>query len=355
MIFQNSCNPSQTDFQETSGVMEWADRTRSQNGRYENLGLNYNGGTGVLTIKGAEADLSSTNPAYVTLPLNSDPNQYRRFRITSNFSFIDDVGASQIIGNLFGLTTGVAHASTIPFFIYAVLNDADNNVEFAISRVPAITNSPSIANSGTPSSATANTAGSFFYFNSITIGDYDTNTCVMLGGIRMTKSVADDWTVTTLSPSDGFGRFYDTSQFTMNAGHYGAAAGNWFANNGGTAPVFASADTVYRINSQRASFNLFFAFLNCTSAGVGAVLLTMAIPFPLAPVSTRSLPMGTGRRIGSTGTNVYLYPLAIFSNTSLVFRNVNDTINAAVNNNDIGTGATVEFQVTGEFFIDPTL
>ncbi len=141
----------------------------------------------------------------------------------------------------------------------------------------------------------------------------------------------------------------------MDAGHYGAATGNWFANNGGTAPVFASRDTIYRINSRRASFNIFFAFVNCTSAGVGAVSLTLAIPFALAAVTTRTLIMGTGRRIGSTGTNVLLLPLTIFTNTTLIFRNMNDTINAVVNNNDITLGVSVEFQVSGEFFIDTSL
>lgn len=357
MTFQNPSNPSQTDFQVTSGLFEWADRTRTEFPRYENLGITYDGGTGVFTIRGAEADLSTSNPGYVTLFLDSGFANYRRFRITSNFSFQDANGTSDIIGNLFGLTSGRAHANTIPFFIYAVINDAEDTIQFAISRAPNTRLSPSVANSGSPASATADIMGAFFYLNSVTLGDYDGNSCVNLGGFQMTMDASDDWTVNALTVSDGFGKYFEATGFTMSPGHYGADAGNYFAANGGTAPIFNFADTIYKINAQRNLFELYFAFLNCTTAGVGAVLLTMAVPYPFDAVSTRTLVIGTGRRVGNTGVNVLLMPLMIAGNTTLVFRNINDTINATVNNADIGPapGPNVEFMVSGSFPIDPTL
>lgn len=348
-MFQNSSNPSQADFQETSGVMEWADRTRTEFPRYENLGFTYDAGTGIFTIRGSEADLSVDNPAYVTIFLEGQPTEYRRFRITSNSTFQDSNGTSTLINNLFGLTTGVAHANFMPFYIYAVVNDTNTNVEFAISRFPNTRSSSSIANSGSPASATADMETSFFYLNSVTLGDYDLNNCVVLGGFRMTKNASDDWTVSTLATIDGFGKFFNGQVFQMSAGQFGAASGKFFADNGGTAPAFADNEPYYRISVFDNSIRLFYAFNNCTTAGVGAVVATLALPYTITTPNLISTIIGTGRRVDSGGTTLALLPVAIAGNNSLIFRELNNVVNTVVLNTNFVVSANVQFTVSGSF------
>lgn len=248
---------------------------------YFNFGVSYNGGTGVFTIHGSDGtSLSATNPGYVTFSSKSTPGQLITIPVTANQSFIDDVGASEIIGNLFGLTTGIAFNTDMPFFIYAVCNDAEDAVAFGISRIPHRNISSAAANIGTPSSATADIQGSIFLFEDVTIADYDSNPCIVMGGIRMQMSAADDWTVQALTVDDGIGEFYDQYAFYSVEGQFGAVANSYFSSSAGgdTIPTFNNDGIIYWINKDGMA-EILFGAPTCGANGVGAGNLRLHVPF----------------------------------------------------------------------------
>jgi len=173
---------------------------------WDNLGIAL--ASGVFTVQGARGRaLSSANPAYIILQSQGTPGQFVKYTVTANQSFIDDVGVSEIIDNLFGLTTGVAYAQDIPFYIYAVPNDAETAIAFMISRIPHSTNSPVAALIGAPDDAVADIQASFFSFDSLDESVYDQNPCLNIGSFRMQMSASDDWTVTALGIRDGIGKW----------------------------------------------------------------------------------------------------------------------------------------------------
>lgn len=283
MSFQNSINSSNVHFQNTSGTLEVAARLLQYPvGTTLNLGFGYSSPT--FTIFGSDGTaLSATNPAYVVL--NSlTPNRKVVHTITTNYDFIDDSGASEITGNLFGLTTGVAYAQDLPFYLYAVTNDAENHIEFMISRVPHRPNAPALANIGAPDDAVADTQGSFWCFNNIDETLYDGNPCARIGAFRMQMSATDDWTVTALGLDDGIGKFLDDYNFTLAVSQFGAAAGSLFKTNGGTAPIWTTQQVIYRL-SKDGIVTMNGRCLTNTTAGAGAVAANMVLPFAFNIIS----------------------------------------------------------------------
>jgi len=241
-----------------------------------NLGISYSAGT--FTVHGQDGTaLSATNPAYVTLQ-STTPGQLVTIPVTANQSFEDAAGTSNIIGNLFGLTSGVAVTNNIPFWLYACLNSAEDTITFGISRVPHLNISPLAANIGTPASAIADVQFGLFLFNSVTVADYASNPVLNIGGFTMRMSASDDWTVQTLTSSHGIGKLLDGEFYSIPRGQYGAASGKLFANNGGTAPDDASQNIVYTV-SRGGICTGFVSFPSIDVAGVGAVTAQMVLPY----------------------------------------------------------------------------
>lgn len=215
-------------------------------GWVSNLGIDYTAGT--FTIQGADGtSLSSTNPAYVTMQDKSTPGLLRTYTVTADQNFIDDAGSSEIIGNLFGATSGVAWGNDCPFYIYAVSNDAESAIAFMISRVPHLTTSPGAGEIGAPDDAVADNEYSFFSFDNIDETTYDTNPCVCIGSFRMQMSASDDWTVQTLSIDDGIGHFHESTVFDYPQGQNNAGSSSHVLTNGGTIPVFSTNTYKYKI------------------------------------------------------------------------------------------------------------
>ena len=277
MTFQSSTNPSNIHFQNTSGSSEVADRLRQYPiGTTLNLGITYSGS--LLSIAGSDGTaLSATNPGYVILSDKSSPGLKKIFTVTANQGFIDATGASEIINNLFGLNTSVAYGQDLPFFSYAVSNDAMDAVAFMISRVPNRQVSPAIANIGAPDDAVADTPGSFFSFDNIDETLYDENPCAAIGSFRMRMSAADDWTVQALNDYDGIGR-WNEQWFTMVTGQFGATAGKYFADNGGTGPVWNTNNYVWTINKS-GLLTIAALFQTNSIVGAGAVAAFMSSPY----------------------------------------------------------------------------
>lgn len=247
---------------------------------YDSLGINYAVGTGVFTIRGAQGrDLSSANPGYVVLPSKTTPGNFVKYKVTANQSFIDDNGASEIIGNLFGFTTSVAITVDVPFFIYAVANDAETAIAFMISRHPHRTISPVAAQIGAPDDAVANSEEDFWSIDNIDETLYDENPCMCVGSFRMRMSSSDDWTVQTLAITDGVGQFQETTVFTQPLGQFGANSGTLTIANGGTAATFSTTGSDYWIQKNGYVYYSIFLSGDGGTAGAGAVTALFSTPF----------------------------------------------------------------------------
>lgn len=250
------------------------DWLRKDPSHIENLGITNSAGT-TFTVNSANGSaLSARNAAYVTLDDKTTPGRKRLYRVTANQSFTQ----ADIAANNFGLTNGVANATDVPFFLYAVANDNQNAIAFMVSRYPNTLVSPVAAKIGKAGSAVANSQGSFFSLANITVADYESNPCLCIGSFRMTWAATNNWTVTTFNTSDGIGNYQEDVTFSLSAGQFGAASGKYFADNGGTAPAFSSNNFGYKVSRQNI-LQLVSLFTNCTTAGVGAVNLRFAMPF----------------------------------------------------------------------------
>lgn len=243
-----------------------------------NIGVGLSAGT--FSVQGANGlALSEANPGFVTMPSKAAPGKMLSFTFTANQSFIDDNGASNIIGNLFGLPTGEAYTEDIPFYLYLVQDDAATSPKFACSRIPNRTTSPAAANIGCPGTATADTQGSMFIFSSVTIANYEQNPCICLGSFRMRMSALNDWTVQVLGNSDGVGLFNDSTVFNMPLGVFGAAAGTFLKDNAGTAPIFTTNSFTYTMDKAGRILGSYFMAGDGGADGAGAVITAMATPF----------------------------------------------------------------------------
>lgn len=236
--------------------MKWAPNQSvpTEGGDFHNLGMSYAAGSGTFTIHGYDGtSLSASNPATVWLQSKAAPGLLVMHTIEANQDFIDDNGASEIIGALFGFTTSVAITADVPFFVYAVTNDDEDNIAFMISREPHRFLSPPAAYIGDPSAPTnASAQRSMFSLEDITEAEYDENPCMALGGFRMVMSASDDWTVQTLDNGDGFGMYHLVRDFEVPLGQFGTNSGTWSFPNGGTAAVFTNyTDNRYRFVARR--------------------------------------------------------------------------------------------------------
>ncbi len=307
-----------------------------------NIGFSYNVGTGTFTVHGQDgSDLSINNPAFVTLQDKSDPGQLVTVPVIANQDFIDDNGASEIIGNLFGLTTGIAVSVDIPFYLYAVCNDTEDSIAFMLSRFPNATIAPISAKIGTPTSSVASTQGSFFAMDDITVTDYDQNPCLSLGSFRMRMSASNDWTVQTLATRDGIGHFQEGLQFTFPRGQFGAASGKVFKDNGGTAPNDGAGGYTYYIDQQNNRIFYQLAFSNVLTPGLGAVNAIVALPFLRLEGATSSSGF-----INNAGSYTLVVGSTSPSTNDLGFIYVNDTANGLVTNAFVISGMQISFNGT---------
>lgn len=269
---------------------------------WQNLGITYSSSTFSITAANGTA-LSSSNPGYITLPSRAAPGATVTITITANQGFIDDTGASEIIGNLFGLTTGRAHANAIPFAIYAVLNDAESAIAFMCSRGWGYTTSPTSSAIGFPGTANAAVQKSMFSFDTITATQWDSNPCLQIGSFRMAMSSSDDWTVQNLDYHDGIGNFQSGITFTVASGQFGAATSSFFLANGGTAPIFGVQSMFYRIY-QGGLIELTLHARNPSTAGVGAVTSLMATPYLTQSQTSTIESLGSGSVYSTSSTPV---------------------------------------------------
>lgn len=247
---------------------------------YINLGFSYASGTGTFTVHDARGSaLSSTNPAFVRFQDPDNPGYSKYISVEANQDFIDDAGSSEILNNLFGFTTSVAITDDVPFYLYAVSNDAMDTVQFMIGRVPHMVKSPVVAEIGAPDDAVADEQISLWSLDNIDETLYDENPCVCVGSFRMQMSASDDWTVQTLAVTDGIGQFQEGVEFTVPLGQFGADSGEYTIPNGGTSANFSgNTHTYYVYKSGRIETNYNITNDGGTD-GSGAVTAYWTCPF----------------------------------------------------------------------------
>jgi hypothetical protein len=271
--------------------------TGLQVGDTVNLELAVSSGTVTMSGVGGTA-LSTSNPGFVR-------TQSGLQTITANVSFIDDAGSSELIGNLFGATTGVAWANVVPFFIYFVEEDANASVVPMISRDPRARTSPAAANIGAPDDAVADAQGDFWAFDSLDETAFNGNPCVVVGSLLMSMTASDDWTV-ALGDSTGFGYFQEGQSFTMPLAQNGAETGTYFRDNGGTAPLFTTNQYTYSIDRTGLVHASFFLDLDPGTDGSGAVDAVVAMPYDYYASNAREFGIASVVSAGATNTTVQL-------------------------------------------------
>lgn len=319
-----------------------------------NLGITNTAGT-TFTVNAYDGSaLSSTNPAFVTLQKNATPGQLVTYRITANQSCTQtDIGAST-----FGLTNGVAHVDSFPLFVYAVSNakagvNPETIITFMLSRYPNSSISPVAGKIGKAGSIVCNSQGSFFALNSsITVADYASSPCLCIGSLRATRSAGNALTFTTLDVQDGIGLYQQDRIFSLSStpGQYGSASGTFWYNNGGTAPVFSETGFGYTIDKSN-NVQFYTAFTNCTSSGVGAVELQLAIPYVIANNA-----LGCTNLQNASGT-FFVCSTTLTSGGSsnkIKLIGVNDASNLIFLNNNVTVGASYQIGYGGRSFIDFT-
>ena len=305
------CSFDSTQFLVTDGWAQISNQLLSQEpGSSMNLGIVYNAGTGFFSITAADGSaLSASNPAFIVTKSNLNPGRKLVFRVTKPYGFIDDTGASEIIGNTFGSTAGVSWPNEMPFFIYVITKNDDSDVTFSIGRLPHGRNAGVLAKAG---SAVANTQYSMFVMDSTAVvADYSGKPCVSIGWIQMAKTAADDWTVTapSVGAGDGIGSWPTTGFFTLPEGQNGATRKNLSSSAGGdTIPDYNAHSANYQIDRD-GLIHYYWAGGNVAVAGNGAGQLRFHLPF-LTPLSA-SWQMDSGVYSSiDAGTGKYLTGLA---------------------------------------------
>jgi len=297
------------------------------------LGISLSAGVFSVTNANGVA-LSNINPGFVGIPSATTRGLVNSYMITANQSFNDSSsGGSNIIGNLFGTTSGDTWGNDVPFYLYACIDDANSAPIFGISRVPNLVQAPATANIGTPASATADVSYGMFLFSSVTIANYDLNPVVCLGSFRMRKNSSNDWAVQALSTSDGFGLFQSDQIFTMPGGVNGNAASKYFIDNGGTAPGFAANFSTYKMSKEGMLWYNGLFFNNVAGvSGAGAVTLTHNTVIELASTFGQiGYPCYGGYQ--NTAGNPFFSMGPILAQTNINFRLVNGTTTLLLNSN----------------------
>lgn len=268
-----------------------------------NIGISYGASTfRILQANGSLLD--STNFGYISVPAIS-PGLSVTIKVDSSFTFIDSTGASNIIGEQFGVTTGVAWGQDRPFYIYAVNgNDATSGLQFAISPNPSANLSPATANigykgnpAGTPSD------NNFFFLTSTDVTlTHNFKPCRNIGAFRMRMNASDDWAVQAISANDGILKYHEQTFFIMPISQMGATAGKYFFNNGGTAPTYTLINSYKFLNRLNGTTTINATFSNLVGgvAGVGAQSLVLALPY--AYKGGTDFRGGSGQVVEAAGT-----------------------------------------------------
>jgi len=313
-------------------------------GWVNNLGIILS--TGSFFIKQADHNnLASTEGSQASIAFpHTTAGQAILLDITANATFIDDAGSSDIVGEEFGVTTGIAWDEDRPFYIYAVNSDnTASGVAFAISPNPAAVKSPATTNIGWHANPAATPSDNNFFFLTATdvSATHDAKPCVRIGGIRMKMSTSDDWTIQTLDEAKGDGIRSDPfvgRDFLAVEGQMGAKNILDFLtlSGAGIVPRWATPANIEYVFSLGLDGRCNLAF-NTSSAGSvtngsgGTANLGLALPYVSRSTARQESVVGRYSANASSGGDGGLIGQVIAGTSDLDFR---DVAYAVIQNND---------------------
>jgi hypothetical protein len=304
-----------------------------------NLGISYSGGTFNITdaVGGA---LSSTNAALVTFQNASSIGQLITLTVTSPYAFTDNAGSNDIGANLFGITSGKAWGNDCPFYLYAIIASAQNDVAFGFGRIPHLTVAPASANLAVAGTTAATTQGSLFLMkkngSNPTVGNFQNQPCVCIGSFRMQATSTPAWTVQALNTTDGIGNYNEGTTFTFPLAQHGAATGTYFLANGGTAPIFTTNTFLYYPKKNGLVHVSLFVTGDGGTDGSGSVNTQIALPFTLDATG------GSGYNatyISSSGTALAYIPIINGNDNKIAQFSATNGLGTACLNSFFGNGA----------------
>ena len=271
----------------------------------ENLGIDYNSGTGVFTLLSSDkTNLSASNPGFIRFQNESDPGANFNVKVEQNYRFIDSNGTSQIANNLFGIGSGIWD-SNMPMFIYAIYNASLDDLAIGISRIPKRLNSTlNLGSIGNASINSSNDDSSIFLLQKSdgmggwidqTPGDFLNKPAQKIGAFVIRKTTSTDWTVQNLTfDTAGIGLSLDDRTFAFPSGLFGATSGSYLRVASGTPPTWSLLSSSYRFykgNKISVRYNA-----NNQTIGSGGAQMWLTIPFraPGAPNNESGEILGNG-------------------------------------------------------------
>lgn len=242
---------------------------------YTNIGMTVDTGASTITIHSADGTaFSASNVGTVTFASKATPGIFVTCNVTSNVS----MDWSNMDGNTMGTEGSKAWADQLPLYVYAVLNDAENDCTFGLARMPHHAASGITANIGTPATPNADEDISLFLFESVTITDYDDNPVVVLGSVKATKNASDQWTFIALKGgSTGIGGFVLGTVFSMPPLQNGAVNNHVFTVGASTVPTFVGSHMYYGITPD-GTIIIDLALNGVSVIGVGGNTLYVSAP-----------------------------------------------------------------------------
>lgn len=297
-------------FNEQDSWNKWLDFLSKGEGCF-NVGVSYSAGTFKM-VQADGTDFSTDEPGFIFMQSQVTQGKKVLLQVTAaTHLFVDDAGASDIVGEQFGVTSGVAWGSDRPFFIYAV-NGGDTNelLRFAISPNPAAKQSPATANIGYHANPAATPSDNNFFFFTETdpTTTHDAVPALNIGSIRMRMSTSDDWTVQALAYDDGIGRDHEEDYFDLPLGQNGASAGTYMYPNGGTAAIFTTNVYKYQIKKNGICKCSVLMDADGGTDGAGAVDSKFAMPYYNVLATQTIFATGAYTAVGAATDFICIYP-----------------------------------------------
>lgn len=239
---------------------------------FHNIGWSYSSPT--FTIHGADGRaLSSTNPAWVTLPHPTNTGEMVTIRVTENKTMEDAGGTFDFGTQTMETTASIAWSFDMPLFVYAIINDAATSVTFGITRKPNAQKSPASSNLYQKGDSGGTSKNDMWVMDSgLTLTNWDSNPCLYIGYITATKDTSDNWTIVLVNSSTQItapGTFPDAINFSFPKGQNGAVSSSFFSSSDAldTMPAFSNNFMAYKV-FRDGDFFFTWQTTTCTSSGV---------------------------------------------------------------------------------------
>jgi hypothetical protein len=169
---------------------------------------------------------------FVRLPLNGNSSGLNKvYTINQNYRIL----GTHLNDNLLGKRQGDNWFLNMPLYIYAVSNQQNNQVWFAVSRVPWRRKSTNSNISGSAIAKNGNEQTSFVYMQKFDgenwvnpiLGDFSETSCKAIGTF-LVQSTQDNWNIQALDLQTKIGHLAESRTYVFPTGLYGAPTNQHF-------------------------------------------------------------------------------------------------------------------------------